>query len=128
MGSLGGALGAMSMGFILKKIGRRQLLIGIGSQLGVLYITEIAPLKIRGSLGMINQLMITLGILFASILGLENVFGTDSAWCNIFLMNVASCILCSFCMMFIPESPQYLSINPKDKEKTIADIFGGSNR
>ena len=45
-----------------------------------LYITEIAPVKIRGGLGTVNQLAVTAGILASQALGLDVALGSDDLW------------------------------------------------
>jgi hypothetical protein len=40
-----------------------------------MYLTEISPLSIRGAMGVLCPLGITVGVLVAQILGLKNVLG-----------------------------------------------------
>jgi hypothetical protein len=40
-----------------------------------MYLTEIAPLSIRGAMGVLCPLGITVGVLVAQVLGLESVLG-----------------------------------------------------
>ena len=45
-----------------------------------MYISEIAPLTLRGGLGTVNQLAVTVGLLISQILGIEGLLGTDDGW------------------------------------------------
>jgi hypothetical protein len=45
-----------------------------------LYLSEIAPISLRGFAGVFNQLAITLGVMISEILGLGFILGTDSLW------------------------------------------------
>lgn len=45
-----------------------------------MYISEIAPLNLRGGLGTVNQLAVTAGLLISQILGIEQILGTDEGW------------------------------------------------
>lgn len=45
-----------------------------------MYISEIAPLNLRGGLGTVNQLAVTIGLLISQILGIEQILGTDDGW------------------------------------------------
>lgn len=45
-----------------------------------MYISEIAPLTLRGGLGTVNQLAVTIGLLISQILGIEQILGTDDGW------------------------------------------------
>lgn len=45
-----------------------------------MYISEIAPLNLRGGLGTVNQLAVTVGLLLSQVLGIEQILGTDDGW------------------------------------------------
>ena len=53
---------------------------GISTTLAPMYISEIAPLTLRGGLGTVNQLAVTFGILISQVLGIEQIFGTEESW------------------------------------------------
>ena len=53
---------------------------GLYTGLSPLYNSEIAPLHLRGALGTVNQLAVTLGILISQVLGLNEIIGTDKLW------------------------------------------------
>ena len=55
-----------------------------------MYISEIAPLNLRGGLGTVNQLGVTVGILFSQILGIQEILGTESGW-PLLLGKLISC-------------------------------------
>lgn len=62
----------------------RIKLLGLNSGLVPMYLTEVSPINLRGSLGSTNQLLITISILFAQILGLPYIFGSVTLWPYIF--------------------------------------------
>ncbi|XP_024525314.1 sugar transporter ERD6-like 4 isoform X1 [Selaginella moellendorffii] len=84
-----------------------RLLVGFG--VGVIsftvpmYIAEISPKNLRGSLGAINQLSVTTGI-FLSYLG-----GLVLPWRTLALVGVAPCSVLLVGLFFIPESPRWLA-------------------
>ena len=45
-----------------------------------MYVSEIAPLTLRGCFGTVNQLAVTIGILVSQILGIEDILGTEDGW------------------------------------------------
>nr|CAH7753760.1 unnamed protein product [Callosobruchus chinensis] len=45
-----------------------------------MYISEISPLNLRGGLGTVNQLAVTIGLLLSQVLGIEQIFGTNDGW------------------------------------------------
>lgn len=53
---------------------------GLNTSLVPMYISEIAPLNLRGGLGTVNQLGVTVGILFSQILGIQEILGTETGW------------------------------------------------
>jgi SP family galactose:H+ symporter-like MFS transporter len=93
--------------------------IGIGSVAAPLYIAEISPKTCRGALVSLNQLMITIGILFAFIV---SWLYTDAAdWRAMFMVGVIPAALQGMGLFFIPESPAWLSSRQKmtDAKKAL---------
>lgn len=102
-----------------------------------MYISEIAPLNLRGGLGTVNQLGVTVGILFSQILGIQEILGTESGWplllgktktfilprgCNILTFVYAGLAICPAILQlilfsFCPESPRYLLITANREEE-----------
>ena len=48
---------------------------GFATVVAPLYLNEISPVNLRGGVGTLHQLAITLGILISQVLGLQDVFG-----------------------------------------------------
>lgn len=88
---------------------------GMNTSVSPMYITEIAPVNLRGALGTLNQFGIVTGILFANVLGLNEVLGTEKGWPFLFGMTVVIAILQLFCLPFCPESPRYLLLIANDE-------------
>lgn len=57
---------------------------GLSSGLVPMYLTEISPINLRGSLGSVHQLLVTIAILVAQILGLPSLLGNAQLWPYIF--------------------------------------------
>ena len=53
-----------------------------------MYLTEISPVRLRGAIGTIYQLVITISILISSVLGLKSLLGTDDRWPILFGKNL----------------------------------------
>ena len=45
-----------------------------------MYLTEISPTHLRGAIGTIYQLVITISILTSNVLGLPQILGTEAKW------------------------------------------------
>jgi MFS family permease len=67
--AVGAALQAGAQNMAMLVIGRciLGLGVGIGTMVGPVYLAEIAPPKLRGTLNVIFQLLITIGILAAGV-------------------------------------------------------------
>ena len=57
-----------------------NVMAGLNTSLVPMYISEIAPLNLRGGLGTVNQLAVTVGLLLSLVLGIEQILGTDEGW------------------------------------------------
>ncbi|CAG7834467.1 unnamed protein product, partial [Allacma fusca] len=53
---------------------------GLNTSLVPMYVSEIAPLTLRGALGTVNQLAVTIGLLVSQVLGIEQLLGTSDGW------------------------------------------------
>ena len=52
------------------------MVLGLATVICPLYLNEIAPQAMRGTVGTVNQLLIVLGLLLGQILGLTELLGT----------------------------------------------------
>ncbi|PCR91778.1 sugar porter family MFS transporter [Natrinema ejinorense] len=80
--------------------------VGFASVVGPLYISEISPPKIRGSLVSLNQLTITSGILIAYLVNFAFAAGGEWRWMLGLGMVPAAVLFVG--MLFMPESPRWL--------------------
>lgn len=89
------------------------LAVGIASFVAPLYISEISPAKIRGSLIAMYQLMITIGILlmFLSNASLEST----GSWRIMLLVLVVPSAIMFFGTLTLPESPRYKALIGDEK-------------
>ncbi len=99
--------------------------VGIASMLSPMYISEIAPAKIRGTLVTLYQLAIVLGINLIYFINLKIAANGDAQWnletgWRIMLgSEVIPAVLFFILLLFIPESPRWLASKGKIKEATI---------
>lgn len=110
----------MIIGRLLAGIG-----IGISSAIVPLYISEISPTEIRGTLGSVNQLFICVGILAALVAGLP-LAGNPLWWRTMFGLAMIPSVLLALGMAFSPESPRWLYQQGKvsQAEASIKRLFG----
>ncbi|KAI5392941.1 hypothetical protein KIW84_060192 [Lathyrus oleraceus] len=86
------------MGRLLEGFG-----VGIISYTVPIYIAEISPQNLRGSLVSVNQLSVTIGIMLAYLLGLF------VEWRFLAILGIIPCTLLIPGLFFIPESPRWLA-------------------
>ena len=84
---------------------------GLNTSLVPMYISEIAPLNLRGGLGTVNQLAVTVGLLTSQVLGVDYLLGTDEGWPYLLGIAVFPSILQMVLLPICPESPRYLLIS-----------------
>ncbi|XP_045510236.1 glucose transporter type 1 isoform X5 [Colias croceus] len=90
---------------------------GLNTSLVPMYISEIAPLNLRGGLGTVNQLAVTVGLLLSQVLGIEQILGTDDGWPILLGLAVCPAILQLLLLPACPESPRYLLITRQWEEE-----------
>jgi len=90
---------------------------GLNTSLVPMYISEIAPLNLRGGLGTVNQLAVTVGLLVSQILGIEQILGTDDGWPVLLGLAICPAILQLILLPVCPESPRYLLITKQWEEE-----------
>ncbi|KAG0306053.1 hypothetical protein BGZ98_003040 [Dissophora globulifera] len=124
-------LGSIMMGcassYTAMLVGRFLIGIGCGAVTVIvpMFLAEVSPPELRGSLGVMNQLGIVVGILFSQVLGLY--FSTPSGWRIILLTGAAIALLQLFLLPFCVESPRYLALQPggSAKAKRALQILRG---
>ena len=109
--------------------------VGIASMLSPMYISEIAPAKIRGTLVTLYQLAIVIGINLVYYINLQIASSGDAQWnldigWRIMLASEVIPALLFFIMLFfIPESPRWLASKGKiDSAKAIIEKINGQNK
>lgn len=90
---------------------------GLNTSLVPMYISEIAPLNLRGGLGTVNQLAVTIGLLLSEILGIKQILGTDEGWPLLLGLAVCPALLQLALLPVCPESPRYLLITKQWEEE-----------
>ncbi len=98
--------------------------IGVASYTAPLYISEMAPPKLRGALVTLNQLAITSGILLAYVV--DAVFAPSDGWRFMFAFGAIPAIVLGLGIAALPESPRWLLLHRRKAEaiKVLTRIRG----
>jgi SP family arabinose:H+ symporter-like MFS transporter len=100
--------------------------------LSPLYIAEIAPEKIRGTLVALYQLAIVIGILAVFFVNLQiqrlgdESWNTRIGWRWMFASLALPSVLFAVCMAFVPESPRWLmKVGRREQAESVLARVGG---
>ncbi|KAJ4905712.1 Sugar transporter ERD6-like 14 [Raphanus sativus] len=121
--TVGLILGALICGKLTDLVGRvnavwlldlgrllQGISIGISAYLGPVYITEIAPRKLRGAACSMSQLFTGVGI------SVVYALGTVVAWRNLAILGSIPSLMILPLLFFIPESPRWLAKVGRENE------------
>jgi len=114
--------GVMSISASASLLGLGRFLVGTGSGIalcvGPVFLSEIAPPETRGSLGVLTQLGIVIGIMITQALGLH--FATPTQWRSVLLTSFALSVLQLGLSIFAVESPTWLGNHGfRDEKKGV---------
>src|SRR5262249_37921489 len=115
--------------------------IGLASSLSPMYISEVAPAKLRGRLVAINQLTIVIGVLLAQLVNwwlvrdlpqaappdfIVSCWFGQGGWRWMFALTAAPAALFFLGLLWVPESPRWLIKNARiDQARSILGRIGG---
>lgn len=126
--ALGSLIISLSTSVALMSIGRIIAGLGAGSAIvvGPLYLSEIAPPDIRGTLGFVSQISINVGILIAQVAGF--FMSHENQWRVILGLGVVLGLVNAVCLIPCAESSQRGSGGPEDEYRPLphgnADTVG----
>ncbi|XP_053546409.1 solute carrier family 2, facilitated glucose transporter member 5 isoform X3 [Bombina bombina] len=88
---------------------------GLSSNVVPMYLGEMSPKNLRGGIGVMPQLMITIGILMAQIFGIRFILGNTEGWPILLGITGIPAVFELLSLPFFPESPRYTLLH-KGKE------------
>ncbi len=96
--------------------------VGLASAICPMYISEIAPAKIRGRLVSFNQFAIIFGMLVVYFVNWGIARGQSLEWINdigwryMFASEAIPALLFGILLLFVPETPRYLAMKKQDSK------------
>jgi SP family arabinose:H+ symporter-like MFS transporter len=122
---LGSALSQTFVSFFLSRI-LGGLSVGAASVLSPMYVAEVAPRKIRGTLVSIYQLTIVIGILISYLIN-YGLYGVENDWRWMFATGIVPSVLFFLGLFAIPESPRWLYLKgDRDKSRAVLGRIVGA--
>lgn len=104
-----------------------RLLVGLASGLTTatlpMYLTEIAPLALRGTMGVFCAVGVTGGVVVGQVFSLQDIFGTSERWHYALTFYMVLVIICYLPSFYFPESPKYLYIVRNDREQAQRELL-----
>ncbi|XP_013785493.2 glucose transporter type 1-like [Limulus polyphemus] len=88
---------------------------GLNTALVPMYLSEISPVALRGGLGTVNQLAVTVGLLLSQVFGVHFLLGTTRGWPYLLAIAIIPAILQLCLLPLCPESPRYLLIYKQEE-------------
>src|SRR3990167_8692283 len=113
VGSLGSAL-AITIPHLVMSRGVLGFGVGVASFTAPLYISEVAPPRLRGALVSLNQLAITVGILSSYFI--DAYFAAEEAWRWMLGVGVIPAAILFIGLLFLRYSPRWLCSVGRTKE------------
>jgi sugar porter (SP) family MFS transporter len=101
--------------------------IGLSSSTVPVYLSELAPARLRGAMGALNQIFIVLGILIAFLV--DYWLGPTSNWRAMLAGAIIPAVILLAGLVSLPETPRWLLKNGREEEarEVLVSSHGGSD-
>ena len=99
-------------------------------KLFAIFLSEITPADIRGSVATAGPLSFAAGVFCSVALGYKSCLGNEELWPALLAMNGITGLVQVIILLFVPESPKYLIFNRQDTEaarKSLRSLRSGND-
>ncbi|KAF6731741.1 Solute carrier family 2, facilitated glucose transporter member 9 [Oryzias melastigma] len=99
----------------------------LGNSLHLMYLGEISPRQIRGTVTLTSATFLSLGKLSGQFFGLSEVLGGEDMWNIVLCVPACLSVVQVLVLPFLPEPPRYLFIEKKDDsacKKALQSLWG----
>uniref|UniRef100_A0A182JY07 Major facilitator superfamily (MFS) profile domain-containing protein n=1 Tax=Anopheles christyi TaxID=43041 RepID=A0A182JY07_9DIPT len=87
-----------------------------------MYLTELAPLGLRGALGVFCSMGVTGGVVVGQVISLEEIFGTEEHWQFALSFYVILVVIFFVPYPWLPESPKYLFVIRRRQDEAVNEL------
>lgn len=111
-----------SVGFLF--VGRFVVGLSSGLTTGIvpMYLLELAPASLKGAMGVLCPVGLTLGVLLGQFMGFSWVLGTPYTWHYLLALYGLMILACSLAVPFLPESPKYLNCVVGSRQRALREL------
>jgi len=95
---------------------------GLATGVCPMYILELSPASIRGAVGVLSQLFITIGLLTAQIIAFPQLMGKPDLWGWFFALTAVPAILWLIASPKMVETPRYTLLERDDRDQAEKDL------
>jgi len=125
---IGTLAASFSPTFVLLVVSRLVIGLGIGLSSSTVptYLSELAPARLRGAMGSLNQIFIVLGILIAFLVSFG--LGPAANWRAMFAGALIPALVLLVGLVVLPETPRWLVKNGREDEarEVLVSAHGGT--
>ncbi|KAL6081974.1 hypothetical protein STEG23_002228, partial [Scotinomys teguina] len=89
---------------------------GVSYSVLPMYLGELAPKNLRGTLGTMTEVFVIIGVLLAQIFSLQSILGNATGWPILLALTGVPALIQLLSLPFFPESPRYTLIEKGDEE------------
>lgn len=95
---------------------------GMGTGVGSMLISELAPIKVRGAIGTIQQIFIGLGMTMAFVLTLPELLGTEALWPVAVAVPGVAALIQFIVLTQVHDSPKFLLLTKQNREASLQSL------
>ncbi|XP_060800342.1 solute carrier family 2, facilitated glucose transporter member 1 [Amyelois transitella] len=103
-----------------------RLLVGLAGGLTTsivpMYLAELAPLSLTGTMGVACPMGVNLGVLVGQVMGLRSILGGADDWPYLLSVYALLVIFCLPVLFMLPESPKYLFVVKRDENGALKEL------
>ncbi|KAK9871810.1 hypothetical protein WA026_014265 [Henosepilachna vigintioctopunctata] len=87
-----------------------------------MYLMELSPTHLKGSLGALCPLGVCTGVLLGQVMSIPSLLGNESFWSYCLAFYLIPLTICSVFFPFLPESPKYLFVIKKNNQLALQNL------
>ncbi|CAH1993880.1 unnamed protein product [Acanthoscelides obtectus] len=87
-----------------------------------MYLTELAPLRLKGAMGGLCPLGLTFGVLSGQVLSMNSLLGNEDYWPHCLAIYALPTFISIFVLPLLPESPKFLFVVKNQPQAALKEL------